>query len=67
MNLQRDEFEAAYIKIKSMAKSFHKYVPLPNGDDLEYEGADSLGTLWSMGFFPVSHIVQDESMRLISH
>jgi len=30
-----------------MAKSFHKYVPLPNGDDLEFEGADSLSTLWS--------------------
>ncbi len=47
MNGQRNEFEGAYTRIKNMAKSFHKYVPLPNGDDLEFEGVDSLSTLWS--------------------
>ncbi|KAL8851737.1 MAG: hypothetical protein Q9221_003347 [Calogaya cf. arnoldii] len=37
---QRNEFEDAYNKIESMAKTFQKYVPLPNGDDLEFNGAD---------------------------
>ncbi|KAL8782231.1 MAG: hypothetical protein Q9213_005561 [Squamulea squamosa] len=45
-----DEYEDAYKKIESMAKSFEKYVPLPNGDDLEFHGTDSLSTLWS-GYF----------------
>ena len=44
--VQRNEFEAAYTKIEGMAKSFHKYIPLPNGDALEFDGASCLDTLW---------------------
>ncbi|KAL8657006.1 MAG: hypothetical protein Q9226_002348 [Calogaya cf. arnoldii] len=36
----RNEFEDAYNKIESMARTFQKYVTLPNGDDLEFNGAD---------------------------
>ncbi|MCJ1378434.1 hypothetical protein MMC17_001532 [Xylographa soralifera] len=45
-----EAFQDAYCKLESMAKSFHKYVPLPNGDDLELDGADCLQTLWT-GYF----------------
>ncbi|CAL8579858.1 hypothetical protein XPA_005588 [Xanthoria parietina] len=46
----RDEFEYAYSRIERLAKTFQKYVPLPNGNDLEFNGADSLSTLWTGHF-----------------
>ncbi|KAL8830969.1 MAG: hypothetical protein Q9170_005493 [Blastenia crenularia] len=46
----RDQFEDAYKRIESMAKSFQRYVRLPTGDDLEFNGADSLNTLWTGHF-----------------
>lgn len=36
------------MKIKSLAKTFQRYVPLPNRDYLEFNEAYSLSTLWGM-------------------
>ncbi|KAI4220073.1 MAG: hypothetical protein LQ349_008177 [Xanthoria aureola] len=49
-DIRRDEFEDAYSRIELLAKTFQKYVPLPNGNDLEFNGADSLSTLWNGHF-----------------
>ncbi|KAL8750099.1 MAG: hypothetical protein Q9199_007284 [Rusavskia elegans] len=49
-DIRRDEFEDAYKKIGRLAKTFQRYVPLPNGDDLEFNGADSLNTVWTGHF-----------------
>lgn len=46
----RGQFEDAYKKIETMARSFQKYVPLPTGDDLELNGKDCLSTLWTGHF-----------------
>ena len=40
-------FEAAYAKIESQAKSFHKRVPLPTAKALEINGEPAIRTLSS--------------------
>ncbi|KAI4111248.1 MAG: hypothetical protein LQ339_000709 [Xanthoria mediterranea] len=49
-DIRRDEFEDAYSRIERLSKTFQKYVPLPNGNDLEFNRADSLSTLWTGHF-----------------